>query len=100
MCASTLVSTASSSVRSTVPSLSSTQKRPLTGRSRPPVVAMNVGRPVSLNSIIDARIGVVALSQLELEALAMARGEKRQRERRHVDVPVDVADVVARALRP
>ena len=36
-----------SSVRSTVPSRSSTQKRPLTGRSRPPVVATNVGRPLS-----------------------------------------------------
>ena len=51
MWASTPVSTASSSVRRTVPSASLIQKRPRTGRSRPPVVATNVGRAVSRNSI-------------------------------------------------
>ena len=40
MWASTDVSTASSSVRRIAPLASSTQNRPLTGRSRPPVVEM------------------------------------------------------------
>src|SRR5262249_11741732 len=45
---------------------------------------------------LHTRIGVVFLSELELEAAAMTAGQKRERERWRVDVPADVADVVAR----
>src|SRR5688572_26630955 len=39
---------------------------------------------------LDARVGLVALAEPELEAAAMTFGEKRKRQRGSVDVPVDV----------